>query len=52
MGLLIDSSLFIAAERSQLGLERAMALDFQVATADARDFPKIPNLRLQLWRVS
>ena len=28
----------------------AMALDFQVATADARDFPQIPNLRLQLWR--
>lgn len=30
----------------------AMALDFQVATADARDFPQIPNLRLQLWRMS
>ena len=29
-----------------------MALDFQVATADARDFHQIPNLRVQLWQVS
>ena len=52
MGRLIDSSLFIAAGRGRMGLERAMALDFPVATADARDFPQIPNLRLQLRRVS
>lgn len=30
----------------------AIALEFQVVTADARDFPRIPNLRLQIWRMS
>lgn len=28
----------------------AIALDFQVATADSRDFSRIPGLRLQLWQ--
>lgn len=27
----------------------AVALDFAVATADARDFSRIPGLRVQLW---
>ncbi len=27
----------------------AIALDFQVATANARDFQRIPGLRVQLW---
>jgi tRNA(fMet)-specific endonuclease VapC len=48
----------LAAEGKQIGAHdlliaaTAMALEFQVATADARDFPRIPNLRLQLWRPS
>lgn len=48
----------LAAEGQQIGAHdlliaaTAMALEFQVATADARDFPRIPNLRLQLWRPS
>ena len=48
----------LAAEGQRVGAHdlliaaTAMALDFQVATADARDFPQIPNLRLQLWRLS
>jgi len=49
MGLLIDSSVFIPAGWGRLGLEWAVALDFQVATADARDFPQSPNLQLKLW---
>lgn len=28
----------------------AIALDFQVATANARDFQRIPGLRVQVWR--
>jgi len=27
----------------------AIALDFQVATANARDFQRIPGLRVQIW---
>ncbi len=28
----------------------AITLNFQVATVDARDFPRIPGLRVQIWR--
>lgn len=47
----------LAAEGKRVGAHdlliaaTAIALDFQVAAADARDFPQIPNLRLQLWRL-
>ncbi|MBI2883466.1 MAG: type II toxin-antitoxin system VapC family toxin [Candidatus Methylomirabilis oxyfera] len=48
----------LAADGKQIGAHdlliaaTAIALDFQVATADARDFPQIPDLRFQLWRRS
>lgn len=74
MGILIDSSVFIAAERGRLSLTKqlteqkdepvalsaltaddlligatAITIDSQVATVSARDFQRIPGLRIQIW---